>query len=500
MAVNEPTVRTYGNWRRPRSAGLGQLGMIGTAMLLAGGIGVVIAMATVGIVPAAVLALVFVAVIALLSIRDRHHRSPLQRMWARLSWRQARATGTHLYRSGPLGRVPYGRFQLPGLAARTELSEGVDSWDRPFCLLRTPTTGHFTVVFATEPDGASLVDQLDVDRWVAHWGEWLARLGNEPGVVAAQVVIETAPDTGARLRREVLGRLDPGAPALAQDLLHEVVNTYPVGSATVRACVAVTFSAAPRSGAKRRKRDEIARDLASRLPELGQGLQGTGAGAARPMTAQQLMEFVRIAYEPRVARLIDEAYAAGDVPRLQWNDVGPAAAQARWGSYRHESAVSMTWAMTEAPRGVVQSNILERLLAPNPAIARKRVSLLYQVMDSAVAARTVDADRNHADFRATSSKRPTARITGDQAAAAASATEEARGAGLVSFGMLVTATALNDAQLADVEATIDNLAATARLALRPLYGAQDSGFVAALPLGLIVPRHLRIPSEIRRAL
>jgi hypothetical protein len=313
-------------------------------------------------------------------------------------------------------------------------------------------------------------------------------------------VIETAPDTGAQLQREVMGRLDPHAPALAQNILREVVATYPVGSATVRACVAITFTAAARPGAKRRMPDEMARDLAARLPGLGQGLHATGAGPARPMTAQQLCEFVRTAYEPRVARLIDEAYAAGEIPELSWEDVGPAAAETRWDSYRHDSAVSVTWSMTAAPRGAVQSNILEKLLAPSATIARKRVSMLYQVMDSAEAARTVEADRNNADFRATSSKRPTARISRDQKAAQASATEEARGAGLVSFGMLVTATALHVGELPDVEAAIDNLSATARLTLRPVYGSQDSAFAAALPIGIVLPRHLKVPAEIRSAL
>ena len=115
-----------------------------------------------------------------------------------------------------------------------------------------PTTRHYTVVFGTEPDGASLVDQAQIDVWVAHWGEWLASLADEPGLVAASVTVETAPDSGARLQREVLSRIDPAAPQLAQDMLREVVATYPAGSATVKAYVALTFSATSRAGGKRR--------------------------------------------------------------------------------------------------------------------------------------------------------------------------------------------------------------------------------------------------------
>ena len=95
-------------------------------------------------------------------------------------------------------------------------------------------------------------------------------------------------------------------------------DRYPEGSATIKAWVALTFSATSRSGGKRRDAEEMSRDLAARLPGLGQRLHSTGAGAARPMTAQRLCEAVRVAYEPRAARLIDEAYSDGAVPELSW--------------------------------------------------------------------------------------------------------------------------------------------------------------------------------------
>ena len=499
-AAEQTAVRTYGNWRKPMSAGLGKLGMIGTGIMLLGLIAIILTVAIAGVIPALVVGVILALGLGTLLLRDRHGRTLLQRMAVRIGWRRTKSAGAHLYRSGPLGQVPWGTFQLPGLAARSTLSEARDSYGRPFALVRMPTTAHYSVVFGTEPDGASLVDQSQIDVWVAHWGQWLASLGDEPGVVAAAVIVETAPDTGTRLRREVYGHMDEGAPALAQNMLTEVVATYPEGSATVKAWVVLTFSATPRPGAKRRDPEEMARDLAARLPGLSQRLHATGAGAARPVTAQQLCEAVRTAYEPRAARLIDEAYSAGAVPELRWEDVGPAAADARWGSYRHDGAVSVSWSMTGAPRGEVQSNVLEKLLSPHPDIARKRVALLYQPMDSAAAATTVERDKANADFRATSSPRPSARIQREQRAAHLTATEEARGAGLVNFGMIVTATALNDEQLPDVEAAIDNLAATARIQLRPVYGSQDSAFAAALPLGLVLPKHLKVPAEIRAAL
>lgn len=501
MAVSDArSARTYGNWRKPASAGLGGLGSLGTGILLLGLIAVIVTMMLSGLVAAVGVFLALAVFLGALVLRDRHGKSGMQRIANRVGWMRARSTGAHLYRSGPLGRTSWGVFQLPGLVAASRLSEWRDSYGRPFALLHVPATGHYTVVFAAEPDGASLVDQDQVDSWVAHWGAWLASLGNEPGLAAASVTVETAPDSGTRLRREVERNVDPDAPAVAQAMLREVVEVYPEGSATVKAWVALTFSAVTRSNGRRRDADEMGRELASRLPGLGQGLHATGAGAARPVTAQELCEVVRVAYDPPAARLIDSARAAGEIPALTWNDVGPTAAQAGYDHYRHDGAWSVSWSMSAAPRGEVYSSVLSQLLAPHGDVDRKRVTLLYRPIDSARAARIVEQDKRDADFRTSTGARPTARALSEQRAANATAQEEARGAGLVNFGMVVTATVTGSDRLPEARAAIDNLSATARIQLRTVYGSQDSAFAAGLPLGLVLPRHLKVPAEIREAL
>ncbi|WP_179557035.1 SCO6880 family protein [Pseudoclavibacter sp. JAI123] len=493
-------VRTYGNWRKPTSAGLLGLGSVGTALLLGGLVLVVVAVMISGIVAALIVATVIGVCLLLLVVRDAHGKNALSRVGARSGWALARARGEASYRSGPIGRVPWATFQLPGIAAPTRLSEHSDSHGRRFALLLTPAAGSYTVVFGTEPDGAALVDQEQIDSWVAEWGHWLSSLGDEQGIEAASVTIETAPDSGTRLRREVAMNIDPNAPAFARAVLEETVADYPEGSSTVKAFVALTFQGSLRAGGRRRAPEEMARELAARLPGLSAGLQATGAGAVQPLTAQEVCEIVRVAYDPAVAVLIDEAHAAGETPQLSWSDVGPAAARASWGGYRHDSAYSTTWAMTVAPRGSVQSSVLARLLAPHRDIARKRVTLLYRPIDAARAAALVEADLSAAQFRQTSSSKPAARDTLAVRAAAATASEEASGAGLVNFGALVTATVLDAEHELDARAAIDNLAATARLRLRPVYGSQDSAFAAALPLGLVLSKHLRVPSELREKL
>ena len=495
----QPT-RTYGNWRRPTSSGILGLGSLGTALLLAGLILAVIVAMVSDIWRAAIVALIVGVLLLATTQKDSHGHNILSRAATRISWFSTRSAGKHLYRSGPLGRSLWGTYQLPGIAAPIRLSEHTDSYGRPFAMLYVPASGSYSIVMGTEPDGASLVDQEQIDVWVADWGHWLANLGDEPGIEAASVTIETAPDTGTRLRREVATNIDDNSPGFAQAMLQDVVTRYPAGSSMVKSYVTVTFNAATRSSGKRRRDEEIAYELAARLPGLTESLQATGAGAAHPLSAQELCEVIRIAYDPAAAVLIDEAHAMGEVPELTWPEVGPAATEAGWDSYRHDSALSCTWAMTQAPRGNVQSGVLARLLAPHRDIARKRVTLLFRPIDAARAAAIVEADLRAAEFRRTSSDKPSARDTLAVRAAQATANEEASGAGLVQFGMLVTATISDSGKKSDMTAAIDNLAATARIRLRPAYGAQDSSFAAALPLGLVLTKHLRIPAELREKL
>jgi hypothetical protein len=484
--------RTYGNWRRPTSPGLFGLDTIATYGLIGGLALTVLLMIVTDLLTATIFGAVLAALVFLLRTKDVHGRNLLQRIGSRVAFASSRSAGTNLYRSGPLSKVDWGTFQLPGILAATSLSEHQDALSRPFALLHTPRTGTYSVVIGTEPTGAALVSDDQVDIWVAGWGHFLRNLGDEPGLEAASVTIETAPDTGLRLAREVNARIDPNAPKYSRDLLQEVVNAYPAGSHQIRAYVALTFSGRTNSGRKR-EADETARELAARLPGLTSNLQATGAGATWLLSADEVCEITRVAFDPPAAVLIDEAHAAGEPTGLRWPEVGPTAAEATWSEYRHDGAYSRTWAMTEAPRGLVQSTVLARLLAPHRDIARKRVTLLYQPIDAGRAAQLVESDQRDARFAATANRNVAARDEYSLRVARATAAEEASGAGLVNFAMLVTATVVDPDRRQDAAAAIDNLAASARLRLRLLHGSQDSAFAGALPLGLNLPRHLASP-------
>lgn len=497
MAVSNeaPARRTYGNWRKPKSAGLLGLGKVGTALLFVCMAAVLITLMFGSVLKAGIMALVSAGALLTLVFRDRHDRTLLERMISRVSWWPTKTAKRNLYRSGPLGRTKWGTYQLPGIGAQTQLDEYQDSYARPFALIHTPISKTYTVVIEAEPDGESLVDQLQIDTWVADWGHYLAALGTESGVMQASVVVETAPDWGTTLRREVTTNVDPNAPEFSRKIMDEIVESYPAGASSVRAYVTLTFNAVPRKGAKARKREEMAREIATRLPNLTANLQATGAGAARPVDAQRLCEIVRVAYDPAMASLIDDAHAEGAMPELQWTEVGPSAHQASWTDFTHDSGRSKTWVMSLAPRGNVQANILTRLLSPHKAVARKRVTFLYRPIDPGTAAKIVEADFNAARFNATGKKSSTAGDTVAVRAADATRNEEASGAGLVNFAMIVTGT-VRDTDPADADAAIENAGTAARIQLRPSYGSQDAAFAFGLPLGLVPSKHAQTPAFI----
>ncbi|GAA4969853.1 hypothetical protein GCM10023205_39040 [Yinghuangia aomiensis] len=494
--MSESDVRTYGNWRKPTSPGFGKLGMGGSLVVLGGLVGIVVSM-MVSLTFALMVAIVVAIVVAPLLIRDPHGRNGFQWVGSRTAWFRGLTLGQHLYRSGPIGQVPGRTCRLPGILAGLTVRDFTDAYGAPFALISNPTTAQHSVVLSCSADGASLVDPVQVDTWVAYWGQWLAGLAYEPGLVSASVSIESAPDTGERLRREVLGNIDPSAPDLARAVLNQVMYDYPLGSAEITSRVVLTY--AEREYGARGGVADMAAEIGTRLPGLAGGLGMTGAGPAEPMTAGELAEMVRVAFDPEVGVLVDQAHDGADFA-LRWDEAGPIAAQEGWDHYRHDGAFSITWSMTDAPRGEVFSTVLSRMVAPHPDIVRKRVTLLYRPHSPSDSARLVERDRKDALFRAQQARIAQARDSVDLRAADQSAREEATGAGLVRFGLLLTATVLDEAAVPLAGAAVDNLAATARVRLRRMYGSQSAAFAAALPLGVNLGDHLRVPQSVRNSM
>jgi len=484
--------RVYGNWRRPRSAGMWGLGTLPLSILMGGAALAALVAIQRGLIFGGVVGFVVVVVVVPMRFFDRFGRHLWQRSWAALSWQVGRARGQDLYISGPLARIGHGTHSLPGLAAGIEALDAEDGLGRPFGLLWHRGVDQVSAVIETAADGAALLDEHEVDSRVASWGEWLAGLGYEAGLVGASVTVEVAPDAGERLRREVTGHVVKNCPAFANDVMAEIVERYPQGSAKVTCQIALTWSMRTRRRAARSV-EEMALEVGHRLPALTRTLAGTGAGPGRPMTTSAIAKVIRVAYEPGAGALIE----AGEEGEVAWEECGPRFQEEHAGFLCHDGCWSISWEMGQAPRSLVLSSVLTPILSPHPKLARKRVTLLYRPHDPATSAGVVERDYRDAAFTRTNEKgfRASSRLGVEQAERTAA--EEARGAGLTRFALLVTATVARAVDLDEAAAVVEDLGLASRLALRRAWGSQAGTFAAALPLGIVVASHLRIPEHLR---
>lgn len=347
---------------------------MGMAASVCGGIAaivVVVMLMFAGILAALVTLVVLTLVLLPLVIHGRDGHTGYEKILAATLFRRADRAGKTKYVSGVTGQTPDGCTRLPGLLAATELVSGTDVYGEEFGVLITPAIEHYAIVFQTEATGAEMVNQSVTDNEVAHHGGWLAQLSQEADVVAAAVTVETAPDPGTRLVRMMNRHRQDDAPEFSGATMDEIAQKYPVASSSITTRVAVTFNGKPRAGEQARARVDMLDYLARRLPGFRAGLTTTGAGTAvRAMSAADLTDAVRVAYDPSVAQLVEEERAAGGTG-LTWSEAGPAYAREFGEHYSHNGAHSISWHMKEPPSGVFYDQVLRDLLKPHGDIDRK---------------------------------------------------------------------------------------------------------------------------------
>lgn len=503
--MSESTVTTYGNWTKPTIKGIAGVSMAATVVLFLGAIAMIVAAMTQGFLGAAlVFAMTGAALLPLVIKSPSSGLTLYEKVFVRTVKRQMARTGAAVLLQGPSGITRDGQARLPGLLAASELIEATDAYGTPFGIVHVPSTDHYSVVIEGASTGMDLVDQDKVDYMVAVWGQWLAMLGQEQTDIAgAQVSIETAPDPGVRLRHMIDERRGAHGPSLpfTDQVMAEIKDVYPAGQAQMTTRISVTFRSRTTPGAKKRPTEEMVRRIGNALPSLLVMLRESGAGQQpTPMTGQDLVDAVRIAYDPSVATDVEEARACGGTG-LTWHEAGPTFADDRRPDvYRHDRAWSMSWEMLQAPRSIVHSDVLTRLLAPHPEIPRKRVTLVYRPLTMETSARVAEGEVQNAVFVLNNNKQAKAIDSIRLRHAQQTANEEATGAGMVRFGVIVTATVLDPADLSKVTETIRQLSATSRLKLRKATWTQASTFAAGLPLGLVLPEHTAIPNEWKDAL
>lgn len=480
------TVRTYGGWRRARGMGLFGLGPLASAVAV-GGVLAVILCASYSLSLAGIVAIPVALVIA--TTMARWDGVPLSHaIVERVRWASAVLHGYNTWIGGVVVEHPRA-WQLPGVLAPTELVTAEDGLGGEYGLVWDRRAGTLTATLRCAATSTWLANRADADTWVANWGAWLASLGHLPAIRWVSVTIDTAPDPGSTLADHVGTRIDPSSPAAARQLMADLVRRSPAAAAEVDTRVSVTFDPAA-SPARPKDLPTAAAEFGLLLHGLGSALGACGVTVLGRASAAELAGIVRVAFDPAARGEVSRALQAGDPMRLlTWGNAGPVAAEESWDRYRHDTGISVTWAMHEAPRQAVHSDVLARLVAPG--LFPKRVTLQYRPLSAGAAARTLESEVNAASFRAEVGRRQgrdaTARDLADQDRARRAANEEAMGAGVCLVSMYATVTVTDEDHLPTAVADMEARAETAKLRMRRTYRSQAAAFATTLPCGICPP-------------
>ena len=144
--------------------------------------------------------------------------------------------------------------------------------------------------------------------------------------------------------------------------------------------------------------------------------------------------------------------------------------------------------MCDPPKSNVTSSTLTRLLGPLADCDRKRVTVIFHILPPDRTAFMAEQNRQRAANQVSQERRASIGAMSQVGKANRQAIETNRGAAIVFFGLLVTATVrAGEGEAIRLDAAthaVEGAAGSARIDLRPCYGAQDSAFAASLPLGL----------------
>lgn len=472
-SLSEP--RTYGGWRRSRSVGIGSWDTRQTIIVMSSVVIPLLCGMIAGIAVAVYLTPVtLIVVVVSVGRRGGVVLLDLLRAWAGWRWADWR---THTLYLGQVAAPVSRPWALPGVLAATKLLDVSDPGRGRTGVVWNQRSGQMSVTLLLSPAGALLADTEVVNRQVAAWGALLAGLADDPLIRHAAVTIELVPESGMQLADHVTARLDPTAPAMARDVMTDLVTLAPRAAAQVRARLTITCD--PAVGAT------TPRDVPAAVAEVLRALNGLSVSAAgaeviKRASATDLIRIVRTAYDP------DAESATQGWDDLRWQDASPIRARDYYDHYRHEGAYSMSWALLEAPRQRVAHDVLLHLLSPGRY--RRRVTLMYRTLPRDVASKVLESEVNAAatreEVRRRTRRDPNARERADADRAARAAMEEAYGAGLVQWSLYVTTTVPDRDQLAEARREVEQAAGHARLKLRLSYGGQATGFTVGLCCGV----------------
>jgi hypothetical protein len=500
-----PQARTYEGWQQERVAFIFGLSTRRAALLSAAILAAILPIATVRISSAIVLwpAALLLAGTAAVRIQARTADEWLASL---VSYRLIAVRRQHKYAGGPFTPLSAGHSgngevaaELPGILApvrilsipsgHTDLAVAVHRYDRTY-----------TAVARVQFPGIGLTDSARQDQRVAGWGALLASLCTEGSpLIRVQALQRIVPESGVALRFWHEAHIAPTAPELARSVTEELMTFPELAGSRRESYLAFTMDARRAHGQIRSagggNRGAV-RVLVRQLRALQQALGGAELQVESWLGTRDLAEVIRTAYDPdslaslaarRAAAVPGETLDPGTPAAL----AGPVYAEAKPGAYVHDGAMSAAYWVQDWPRSRTWCTALGPLLADGSH--RRSFGMIFEPLPPIAAERQVMRERTARDVAVRMRQRTGQIIPEHERAATQRAlyqdADRAAGYGLVRFTAYAAVTVTDPGTLDDACAALEADAAAARIELRRMWFAQDSGFaLACLPLGMGLPK------------
>ncbi len=352
--------------------------------------------------------------------------------------------------------------------------------------------GTFTAVLAVRVRSFGLLAAAEQERRLLRWGRVIASLARDGGAVRRLQLLErTLPHDEDQLRRWLERNGDatiPPAGAMRQSYEALLANASDVTQDhEVLVAVQIDPRRARGSAARGESADARAHGLVVReVRSLAERIEASEAGVVGACTPAECARLLRLGFEPFLRRQLS-ALAPGLPGGLgvDPSNPGPTAADARWDRYRCDGAVHRTFWVAQWPRLDVGPAFLAPLLLTQAAV--RSFSVIVEPVSprrsrSAVEA-AITSDDADEQLRQERGFRTTARRRSQQAATRRRESELAEGHEEVRFAGYLVVTARDDEELERSCDEVVQAAQQAYMDLQPMYGEQDTAFVAgALPL------------------
>ncbi len=426
--------------------------------------------------------------------------------WARTAAGHALAArrGRTRFLAGPAGPVNLSadgarlvrRVDLPGVLAPLRTVEVALSAEQRAAVVIHPYQRLAVVVARVAAPGLLLTDTSTENRRVNAWAGFLAaRCVDRSPIRRVQAVVRAVPDQGQALIRWAAEHVDPAAPAAAIAGYDDVLARTAGASIAYETYLALAVDL-------RYTRGDVAAagggDLGAAAAEvrqmrtLAQEVLQAGLTLGGWLNARDLGELLRVAFDPQAAGLAARRRAdPGLEPGVGLADAGPVAAEAHWGHYRHDSGYSVTYVIDGWPSSPVHADVLRALLAPTSGRALHRYALVIDPIPPRKADAMIGAARTsrsaNIGIRQRFGQVVPERERRELENADRQDSERAAGHGLCRFVGYLTVTATTREALDEACADVESAATRIRTDLRRLWGVQDAGFAATLPLALGLP-------------